>query len=146
MSCIRLITEQDIDDLFEVRVKTRENLLTREQLSSMGITPASVAQMMQTTHRGWLCEVDNQVVGFVMGNKQTGEMWVIAILPEHENKGIGKALMHHVETWLWEQGHNTFWLTTDIDPTLRAYGFYQHLGWEDWEIRDGCRYMKKTHA
>ena len=144
MKILRQITEADIDALFDVRVATRENALTMEQLTSLGITHASVARMLATTHQGWLCQVHQKVVGFAMGNRKTGEMWVLADLPEYENQGIGKALIQHIENWLWTEDYQTIWLTTDIDTSLRAYGFYLHQGWEDSDIRDGCRYMKKT--
>jgi len=141
---IREIEEHDIADLFAVREATRENALSRQQLASRGITVKTVATMLATTHRGWLCAVDNQVVGFAMGNRQTGEMWVIAVLPEYEGRGIGAQLLTRVEDWLWSEGWTEIWLTTDVDPALRAYGFYQRQGWRDHKIGDNLRYMKKT--
>jgi hypothetical protein len=33
------------------------------------------------------------------------------------------------EDWLWSAGCEEIWLVTGNDPTLRAYGFYLHLGW-----------------
>ena len=55
--------DDGLDDLIENSRKTLER----------------VREMMKTTHRGWLAETNGVVVGFVMGNKQTGEMWVIPI-------------------------------------------------------------------
>jgi hypothetical protein len=34
------------------------------------------------------------------------------------------------------------WLTTDVDTTLRAYGFYRPRGWTDWKIENGLRWME----
>ncbi|HUV36648.1 MAG TPA: GNAT family N-acetyltransferase [Patescibacteria group bacterium] len=141
----REITHEDIPSLFVMRVATRENALSPEELSALGITEESVRGMMDTTHRGWLCEVDGRVVGFVMGNGTTGEMWVIAVLPEFEGRGIGARLMNLVEDWLWSRGWEKIWLTTDLDTSLRAYGFYLKRGWTDAEIKDGLRYMKKRN-
>jgi GNAT superfamily N-acetyltransferase len=117
-----------------VRIATRENTYTMDGLDRLGITEASVTDMIKTTHRGWLCEVDKQVVGFAIGNRKNGEMWVIGVLPEYEGKGVGKELLIRVEDWLWSEGWNEIWLTTDIDPSLRAYGFYRSQGWMDNEI------------
>jgi len=142
---LREITDSDIPALFAVRVATRENALTREQLAMMGISEESVAGMLNTTHRGWLCECDSRVVGFAMGNRATGEMWVIAVLPAYEGRGIGGQLLTRVEDWLRSAGWSEIWLTTDVDPALRAYGFYRRRGWRDETIRDGVRYMKKTN-
>jgi ribosomal protein S18 acetylase RimI-like enzyme len=91
-----------------------------------------------------VAERGEQIVGFVMGNKQTGEMWVIAVLPEYENLGIGRHLMSLVEGWLWAEGWQEIWLTTDPDETYRAVGFYRHLGWVDWKLGRDERFMRKT--
>ena len=101
--------------------------------------------MLQESHRGWLCESDSRVVGFAMGNKSNGEMWVIAVLKEYEGHGVGKRLLSLVEDWLFTEGWKEMWLTTDPDETIRAVGFYRHLGWTDWKMEPGGdRFMKKT--
>ena len=146
MQAIREIQVKDIPALFEVRIATRENVFSMEELAALGITPASVEEMMESSHRGWLCEVGGRVVGFAVGNRITGEIWVIALLPEYEKKGIGGHLMDRIETWLWEEGWSEIWLTTDLDMSLRAYGFYRQRGWLDWKIVDGLRFMKKVAA
>ena len=145
MLTYREIGAHDIASLFVVRIATRENTYTMDGLERLGITEASVTDMIKTTHRGWLCEVDKQVVGFAMGNRKNGEMWVIAVLPDYEGKGVGKELLIRVEDWLWSEGWDEICLTTDIDPSLRAYGFYKSQGWMDYEIRDGLRHMKKVN-
>lgn len=142
---IRQIKEADVADLFPVRIATRENALSLEELAGFGITEESVRGMLVAgSHRGWLCEEAGRVAGFAMGNREIGEMWVIALLPAFEGQGIGAQLITRVEDWLWSEGWSEIWLTTDIDPALRAYGFYRKQGWVDHEIRDGLRYMKKT--
>jgi ribosomal protein S18 acetylase RimI-like enzyme len=142
----REIQEHDINDVFVVRVATRENALSREQLEGLGINEKSVLAMLKKTHRGWLCEEDDRVVGFAMGNRQNGEMWVIALLPEYEGRGIGAELLTRVEVWLWAEGWNEIWLTTDVNPALRAYGFYRRQGWIDHKIEYNLRYMKKRFS
>ncbi len=139
----RPIEPDDMGAIFEVRVATWHNDNGAEELKQFGITPASVRAMLKTTHRGWLCEVDGRVVGFAMGDQSKGEMWVIAVLAEHEGRGIGRALLTRVEDWLFDQGHHEIWLTTDPDESYRAVGFYRHCSWHDWKI-DGDRFMKKT--
>ncbi|MBY9081141.1 GNAT family N-acetyltransferase [Paenibacillus sp. HN-1] len=79
-----------------------------------------------------------------MGDRETGEMWVIAVLPEYINKGIGTGLLQLVEKWLWESGCKALWLTTDLDIRLRAYSFYRKNGWQDDRLEDGLRYMVKS--
>jgi GNAT superfamily N-acetyltransferase len=139
----RPVTCADIPALFAVRTATDENNLTREQLTRLGITEESVGEKLRGSYKGWLCESDGRVVGFAMGDRSTGELWVIAVLPEHVGRGIGSALLRRVEEWLWDAGCGELWLTTDVDPRLRAYSFYRRHGWVDDAIRDGLRYMKK---
>ena len=138
----REITAADMPAIFDVRVATWHNDRGRQELTELGITHPSVCEMLESSHRGWLCEIDSRVVGFAMGNRDTGEMWVIAVLQEYEGNGIGKRLLGLVEAWLFSQGWSEIWLTTDPDETIRAVGFYRHLGWTDWKL-DGDRFMKK---
>ena len=139
---IREMEAADLPHAFEVRVATWHNERGREELTALGITPQSVTRMLAETHRGWVAECDERIVGFAMGNQQTGEMWVIAVLREFEGRGLGRALLGRVEDWLWETW-SEIWLTTDLDETLRAVGFYRRLGWVDWKLADGDRYMQK---
>lgn len=139
---IREMTVEDIPEVYSLRSLTRENALTREQLEKLGITVDSVSRMLGTSHRGWVCLDAGNVVGFSMGNINTGEMWVIAIHPDYEGRGIGRKLITRVQDWLWDAGWDKIWLTTDIDTSLRAYGFYKYLGWSDYEIIGGNRYMR----
>jgi GNAT superfamily N-acetyltransferase len=140
---IREIEPADIPELFAVRVVTRENALSLEDLTRLGITEASIRAVLGTAHRGWAAVVEGRIVGFAMGDRTNGEMTVIAMLPDHEEKGIGGALLARVEDWLFSEGWDEIWLTTDEDTSLRAYGFYRKFGWFDDRIEGGNRYMKK---
>ena len=114
-----------------------------EELASLGITPESIKAAIEGTHKGWLFEADGQVGGFAMGDCEKAELTVMAMLPEFEGQGIGGKLLTLVEQWLEGQGCTRIWLTTDINPDLRAYGFYLRQGWHDWKIDHGLRYMAK---
>lgn len=126
----RPITPADLPTLFDIRVVTKENIVTREFLTSIGITVESLTAALATTHRGWLCEVADQIVGFAIGNRSNGELEVIAVLPEHEGKGIGRRLLTLVQAWLWSEGWQKLWLNTGTAPT-RAHRLYLKLGWKD---------------
>jgi len=141
---IREITTADIPALFAVRTATDENCLSLDQLTALGITGDSVAAKLRDSYAGWLCEDGADVVGFAMGDRNTGELWVIAVLPAYVGRGIGSDLLRRVEDWLWSAGCTDLRLTTDIDIRLRAYLFYRHRGWVDSEVRDGNRYMTKV--
>jgi ribosomal protein S18 acetylase RimI-like enzyme len=138
----RDITEADIPALFRVRTATRENVYTLEELHALDITPETVARKLATTFKGWLCVDDGEVVAFCMADRSTGELWVIAVLPAYERRGIGNRLMGEAEAWLSQSGCPRAWLTTDVDPSLRAYGFYRRRGWTDWKLESGLRWME----
>jgi ribosomal protein S18 acetylase RimI-like enzyme len=140
----REIVENDFTELIIVRSSTDENNISVQDLTSMGITEATVSEKLKNGCKGWLCEIDKKIAGFAMGNKNTGEMWVIAVLPQYIKRGIGSKLLGLVEQWLFAEGCSELWLTTDINEKLRAYSFYRKHGWVDSEIKDGVRYMKKV--
>ena len=138
----RDINPVDIQSLFQVRSRTRENTYSLDDLERAGITEQSVTQKLHSTYKGWLCEINNAVVGFCMADRATGELWVIAVLPDFEGQGIGNHLMALAEEWLWKSGCDRAWLTTSINTSFRAYGFYLKRGWADHKIEDGLRYMQ----
>ena len=138
----RELTAADVPELFLVRPRTRENALTLEELRRLGIHPQSVTESLDKSTRGWVCDDDGRVVAFSMADSATAEFLVIAVLPEYEGKGVGGRLMALAEEWLAASGCTRAWLTTDLDTSLRAYGFYRKRGWTDWKIERGLRWME----
>ena len=122
---------------------TRENAISPEGLRALGITPEAVVQKLSTSHRGWLCEVNQRIVGFAIGDGATGELWVIAVLPEFEGRRIGSRLLLLVEDWLWSLSWEEIWLWTSVDERMRAFAFYIAHGWRKCEIRGGVLHMRK---
>ncbi len=142
----REITLDDIDAIFHVRISTDENNFTIEELLRHGITKQSVIEKLKSTYKGWLSETKEKVTGFVMAEKVTGEIWVIAVLPEYINQKIGSRLLQLAETWLTENKLKRFWLTTDADKKLRAYSFYKKHGWNEYKQLNDILYMEKIIA
>lgn len=147
MLTYRPMTVDDIPAVLEVRFATAENAITLEALEAdYGITPASIAASMESDSRGWLCEDDSDVVGFAMGDRTNGEVQVVAVLPGHEGRGIGKALLARVAEWLFAEGHEEIWLGANSDPEVRATGFYRKLGWRRSGIMKGDDEILKLSA
>jgi GNAT superfamily N-acetyltransferase len=142
--CFRRIDPADLTELIEVRGATRENAFSREDLRKIGITEESTTGRLKTTHRGWLCEAEGRIVGFAMGDGSTGELWVLAILPDFEGRGIGTRLLTRVEEWLWSLGWDHLWLWTGADPKLRAFGFYKSRDWHEAERKGPAMVFRKT--
>ena len=127
---IRELEKSDIDDILDIRVSTIENHFSMEDLAEVGVTPKAIAEWLDGTVKGWVCEVSGRPVGFAMADSETAEVLVAACYPEYEKKGIGKKLMHKVHDWLWSFNHEQIWLWSDPDPGIRAYGFYRRLGYQ----------------
>jgi ribosomal protein S18 acetylase RimI-like enzyme len=109
---IRPIEIRDLPELFDLRASTRENPFSRDALQKLGITEESTAKALESTHRGWLSESNHVKTGFAMGDGSTGEMCVIAVLPNHERQGVGGALLSAVESWLFSLNWAELWLLT----------------------------------
>jgi ribosomal protein S18 acetylase RimI-like enzyme len=134
---LRELRESDIDELFDVRAATRENVISRERLADIGITRASVAESLAAgTTRGWVCSCESRIVGFCMGKSVAGEGLVLAVLPEFEGQGIGKTLLSQAVGWLRSFKPPRVWLGASPDPDTRAHGFYRSLGWRPVGERD----------
>jgi len=139
---LRKMEPRDVRRCLEVRTSVRENSYSIEALRQEGITEEAVATMLATTHRGWVGEIGERIVGFSIGNRSNGEFWVIAVLPEFEGRGIGRQLMEQAVQWLRANACAAIWLRTSPDISTRAYGFYRKFGWQDCSIQDGQRVMK----
>lgn len=126
---IRVAHSSDIETLFDIRTSVRENYQSREEIAALGITPDSVAEMLRIDCRAWIAEVESQPVGFSIANASEATIFGVFVLPEFEGRGIGRAVLQAAEAWLFSQNLDEIWLVTGNDPTLRAYGFYQHLDW-----------------
>lgn len=127
---IRPTESRDIPDLYRVRASTRQNAISAQQLIDWGITPGSIAEGFASGRfEGFVCEADGRVVGFCTGDNASGEVIVLAVLPEHEGAGIGQALLGNVVAALRTRNPARLWLACSPDPASRSHGFYRHLGW-----------------
>ena len=141
----RKMNSVDVPVAFEITLSGREQSFSREALAAVGITEEFVVDVLDgvRSHEGWVCESDEKVVGFAMGNRNTGEVWIIAVLPEHEGKGIGSKLYTLTEDWFRSTGRKEIWLAVLQDIQKTAYAFFKKRGWVDDDMRGDFRIMKK---
>jgi GNAT superfamily N-acetyltransferase len=112
----------DVPAMHRVRLAVTEN-----RLRSTVITEADYLPAIENTGRGWVVEIDGQVVAFAIGNKMNGNVWALFVDPRHERRGYGRLLHEEMIDWLRAQGVERLWLTTE--PGTRAERFYEAAGW-----------------
>ncbi len=76
------------------------------------------------------------MIGYCFGDRDTGEIVVLALLPAYEGRGIGKTLLAMMIEKLEDQGFQRLFLACSSDPNVRSYSFYRHLGWKPTGERD----------
>ena len=126
----RPATADDVPRCIALRGMTRQNAISVEQLASYGITAATWGDaVLQGRQAGFVGLHRGRIVGYCFGDIATGEVLVLAVLPQHEGQGAGRALLGRVVDRLVTAGHRRLFLGCSADPASRSHGFYRHLGW-----------------
>lgn len=128
---LRPATAEDAPACVALRGLTRENAISVAQLAAMGITAESWAGAVAAGELpGFVCVDDEAaIVGYCFGDKASGEVVVLALLPAYEGQGLGKRLLDLVVGALAEAGHRRLFLGCSPDPAVRSYSFYRRQGW-----------------
>ncbi len=126
----RAAAPEDAAACMTLRGMTRENAVSVAELEAAGITPEKWAEGIRDgALPGYVCVGGEGIAGYCFGDRDTGEVVVLALLPEYEGRGIGKTLLGLMTAELSRLGHRRFFLGCATDPAVRSYGFYRHLGW-----------------
>lgn len=115
----------DIPQIQMVRNAVNENTLSDPAL----VTDKDVEDFIIRRGKGWICEIDNRVVGFSIADLVDHNVWALFIEPGHDKKGIGKKLHEMMLDWYFNQTNQTIWLSTS--PATRAEMFYRKAGWKE---------------
>ena len=127
---LRDVKAQDFKRCIEIRGMTRDNPVPAEILKEFGVTEeAWVPLIRDKSVVGVVAESKDEVVGFCSGDVNTGEVLVLALLPEYEGHGLGKNMLELVSDKLFSFGMDKLWLAASPNPEIRAHGFYRYLGW-----------------
>ena len=138
---------KDIHQMHVVRNSVKENVLSNPDL----ITTRDYEDYLTNRGKGFVCEINNEIVGFSIVDLADKNVWALFINPAYEGKGIGKELHDLILTWYFNQTTETIWLGTE--PKSRAEVFYRKNGWkekgmhgkneikfemrfEDWKLND----------
>jgi ribosomal protein S18 acetylase RimI-like enzyme len=119
---LRPARASDIAAMQTVRASVKENRLTSTVISAEDVRTA-----IEDTGFGWVVEEGGIVVGFVIGNVRTGNIWALFVHPDYERRGHGRRLHDTMVRRLFDLGLERLWLTTE--PGTRAQRFYEAAGW-----------------
>ncbi|MDB5200785.1 MAG: family acetyltransferase [Ferruginibacter sp.] len=122
---IREAIVEDISRMQQIRNAVKENMLPDPGL----VRDEDYDLFMNEKGNGWVCAIDEKVVGFAIVDLQDHNVWALFILPEFEGRGIGKALHEQLLNWYFNQTKTTLWLGTAYNT--RAEKFYRAAGWKE---------------
>lgn len=119
---VREAVEADIPAVMELRLAVRENRL----FDPGQVTAEDCLAYVRRGHM-WVWDEDGAILGFSASTCETGWIWALFVRPEHEARGIGRALFAVACDALTGAGHGTLRLSTDSGT--RAERFYRAAGW-----------------
>lgn len=114
---------EDIEQIQIVRNSVKENTLSNPNL----VTDKDCEIFLTVRGKGWVCEIENRIVGFAIADLQDNNIWALFLHPEFEKKGIGRQLHKIMLDWYFMQTKTTVWLGTAFNT--RAEQFYRRAGW-----------------
>lgn len=119
----REATIADISQMQFVRNSVKEN-----QLSNPDLVPdKDVEDYLTHRGKGWVCEINDRIVGFAIVSLKDHNVWALFIQPGFDKQGFGRRLHDIMMDWYFEQTNATIWLSTS--PGTRAEIFYRKTGW-----------------
>ena len=113
----------DIKQIQIVRNSVAENTLSNPDL----VTDEACLDFITNRGKGWVCEIDNHIVGFSIVDLKKNNIWALFVHPSHDKQGIGRQLHDFMLDWYFNQTSENVWLGTA--PKTRAENFYRKLGW-----------------
>jgi GNAT superfamily N-acetyltransferase len=123
-----IFREAEINDIPQIQVvrhAVKENVLSNPAL----VTDGDCREFLMVRGKGWVCEIDNTIVGFAIADLKEDNIWALFVHPGHERMGIGKKLHRLMLDWYFSQNKLSVWLGTS--PNTRAEKFYRKAGWRE---------------
>lgn len=120
---VREARASDIAEMHRIRLSVRENALT----DRISVQPQHYEVMLKVRGRGWVAEIDGQIVGFAVADAIAGTVWALFVDQSSERRGVGRELHDTMIRWFFDQGIDSVRLSTM--PGTRAERFYKAAGW-----------------
>lgn len=121
----REATAADIPQIQIVRNSVKENMLSNPGL----VSDKDCEDFITNRGKGWVCEIEDRLVGFAIADLQDHNIWALFLLPDFEGQGIGRRLHDTMLSWYFKQTDKPVWLGTA--PGTRAEAFYRKAGWKE---------------
>ncbi|MEO5943490.1 MAG: GNAT family N-acetyltransferase [Ferruginibacter sp.] len=115
----------DIKQIQVVRNSVTENTLSNPDL----VSDQDCEEFMTVRGKGWVCEINDQIVGFAIADLKENNIWALFLDPQFEGKGIGQQLHKAMLDWYFTQTKDKVWLGTAFNT--RAEQFYRKAGWRE---------------
>ena len=122
---IREAKIEDIPQIQIVRNAVKENMLSNPNL----VTDEDCVEFLTIRGKGWVCEINEQIVGFSIVDLKDHNIWALFVHPDFEKQGIGRKLHDVMLNWYFDQTKEPVWLGTA--PKTRAEMFYRMTGWKE---------------
>ncbi|NEU08181.1 GNAT family N-acetyltransferase [Flavihumibacter sp. R14] len=122
---IREASIEDIKQIQFVRNSVKENTLSDPNL----VTDEDCIEFITERGKGWVCEIDHEIVGFAIVDLKDKNIWALFLRPEFEKQGIGRQLHDTMLGWYFQQSKSSIWLGTS--SMTRAEAFYRKAGWKE---------------
>lgn len=115
---IRNLTQSDIPEILRIEKSVHVSPWTEETFNVC----------FQAGYRGWLIEMENQVVGFIIVSFSVDECHVLNICVDHsfQRQGLGKKLLEYALKQAAQQGMTVAYLEVRRSNT-RAISLYQKM-------------------
>ena len=85
-----------------------------------------MSQVYRCPTKVWVAEAARGVVGFVAAKlhpeRQIGEIWMLAVDPDAQGRGIGTALTEVATGWLREAGMTVAWSRRAVTRVMLPHG------------------------
>lgn len=123
-----LIRDAKIEDIKQIQVvrnSVKENVLSNPEL----VTDKDCEEFLFERGKGWVCEIDSQIVGFAIVDIKENNIWALFLDPSFEKQGIGRILHDTMLNWYFSQTKESVWLGTSFNT--RAESFYRKSGWKE---------------
>ena len=127
---LRRATLADIPAMWRIRLAVRENALS----NPARITERMYRDYLDALGRGWVAELDGEIIGFSYADRTDGSIWALFVDPAREGLGAGKRLLRLAADWLFETGFDEVRLGTAA--RTRADRFYAAQGWTREGMKD----------